>query len=277
MRSSDWLSHLSHGSQKFLPIDTEPYLNRIKILPERPGPAFLRKLHYAHLLNIPLENLDVHYGKPIVLECHRVYEKVISSQRGGVAYELNFLFAHLLSSLGFEVYLGSAQTFTDQQPSPDFEQLVVFVVIHQEVFLCDVGNSLGFSIPKKLVADATQLDYNAYFKLMVTADDEWQLKKSADNQCYQTVYQFRLASRGIIEFIPRCNFHQDPLSGDWRLQKFISQLFSDGRATLTDRKLELQLRGEQKIIPVLNEDDFLQQLQTYFRIDPMALLRQKFD
>src|ERR1051326_4663048 len=72
------------------------------------GVDTLRRLHHAHLLAVPFENLDIHGGRPIVLERDALFDKIVRRRRGGFCYELNGLFAWLLANLGFRVTLLSA-------------------------------------------------------------------------------------------------------------------------------------------------------------------------
>src|SRR2546430_14505310 len=66
-------------------------------------------LHEKHLLSVPFENLDIHLGRPIILNEQAFYEKIIKHHRGGFCYELNGSFAALLTSLGFSVTMLSAR------------------------------------------------------------------------------------------------------------------------------------------------------------------------
>ena len=88
-------------------LKLDSYLARISYSgPLAPTLETLRALHYAHLLAVPFENLDVHRGVPIVLDQERLYDKIVLHRRGGFCYELNSLFAALLGQLGFKVTLG---------------------------------------------------------------------------------------------------------------------------------------------------------------------------
>ena len=52
-----------------------------------PKPSYtvetLRALHQAHLLAVPFENLDIHLGRPIVLDEAAFFRKIVERQRGG--------------------------------------------------------------------------------------------------------------------------------------------------------------------------------------------------
>ena len=65
--------------------------------------AGLKMLQRQHLLNVPFENLDIHWGRPITMDISAFYTKVVDENRGGFCYELNGLFAWLLREIGFDV------------------------------------------------------------------------------------------------------------------------------------------------------------------------------
>src|SRR5262249_47922468 len=65
--------------------------------PRAPDVATLRALHEAHLHAVPFENLDIHIGRPIALDQAALFRKIVGERRGGFCYELNGLFAALLS------------------------------------------------------------------------------------------------------------------------------------------------------------------------------------
>ena len=61
------------------------------------------------MLAVPFENLDIHWGRPIVLEEARLFEKLVTQGRGGFCYEQNGLFTMVLRELGFTVDLLEAR------------------------------------------------------------------------------------------------------------------------------------------------------------------------
>jgi len=61
----------------------------------------LRLLQRQHLLNVPFENLDIHWKRPIVLDTDKFYQKIVEGKRGGFCYELNGMFNELLCDIGF--------------------------------------------------------------------------------------------------------------------------------------------------------------------------------
>lgn len=112
-----------------LPDDeVEAYLARIEVA-ARPAPtlATLRDLHRRHLLAVPFENLSIHRGEPISLAPADLFDKIVTRGLGGFCYELNGLFAALLTTLGFEVSLLAGRVFGSGGLGPPFDHLALLV------------------------------------------------------------------------------------------------------------------------------------------------------
>jgi len=62
-----------------------------------PTAETLRSLHRAHMMAVPLENLDYQLGRRIILNDSHLFAKIVGERRGGVCYELNTLFSALLA------------------------------------------------------------------------------------------------------------------------------------------------------------------------------------
>src|SRR2546422_2730349 len=91
-------------------MNAQSYLKRIAYRGSvRPTIDVLRRLHVRHLLSVPFENLDIHLGRPIILDQELFYNKIVRDRRGGYCYELNGCFAWLLRELGFRVSMLSAR------------------------------------------------------------------------------------------------------------------------------------------------------------------------
>lgn len=100
----------------------EAYLDRISLPTNvrdllREGPEgrdalkAVAALQQHHLATIPFENLDLCYSahKTIPQGTETVFDHVITRKRGGVCDQVHPLFARLLRSLGFVVYLTGAR------------------------------------------------------------------------------------------------------------------------------------------------------------------------
>ena len=65
-------------TDEFLNLDS--YLERIEYTGGTDtSEETLRELHIAHTLNIPFENLDVYYGKPVLLDEVSLFNKIVKN------------------------------------------------------------------------------------------------------------------------------------------------------------------------------------------------------
>src|SRR5918995_2554428 len=109
-------------------MDVDAYLERIDYRgPLAPTAETLRRLHVAHLLAVPFENLSIHAGEPVVLDDEALFEKIVARRRGGFCYELNGLFAWLLRALGFRVTMLSARVVNRGVVGPEYDHLTLQV------------------------------------------------------------------------------------------------------------------------------------------------------
>ena len=123
-------------------METTRYLERIKYSGGLGlTMELLNALQKQHLLNVPFENLDIHYKTPIELSLTDIFEKVVNKRRGGFCYELNGLFFELLRSIGFPVKMVSARVFNNEQQtmSAEFDHLAIIATIDSLDYLVDVG------------------------------------------------------------------------------------------------------------------------------------------
>lgn len=257
-------------------IDAASYLERLGLADGNADLKFLKSLHRAHLLNIPFENLDIHYGKKIILSIHRIFDKIIYRKRGGICYELNALFYHLLNELGYNAFLASAKVFKEEGIlTPEYDHMIILVTLKNETYLVDVGFGALFSEPKR-ISNQPQLDYTEYYRFITDPDGFYVLQQSKDGSDYKSIYRFDLTAREMIIFLERCNFHQESMDSHLKQNKIISQLFREGRITLTDRKLKMRWEGEETESLISSEDEFLAKLDEHFKIDSRILLSQQF-
>lgn len=257
-------------------IPVDEYLKRINVEKDTPSIEYLNVLHKAHLLNIPFENLDVIFNQKPILDIPRFYKKIITNKRGGISFELNLLFYHLLDSLGFTCYLISARKYVNNSMGPGFDHPLIVVSIKNEYWLVDVGSISLFVEPIKIVANQLQLDYNQYFRFEQDPDENYLLKKSSNSIEFQQVYQFDLKPKEIIQFLERFHFYYESPESPLKQQKLIFQHTTSGKVQLTDNLLIHESMGDIVKTAILQEDDFVAKLQEYFKLDYDLLFRQRF-
>ncbi len=261
---------------KIAPIDIKAYLEKLGLMKELPSLNYLRQIHQKHLLTIPFENLDIHFRQMITLDIRRIFNKIIPKNRGGFCYELNFLFYHLLTHLGYECHLISAQVLstTTNEYGPEYDHMAILVKIQKDIYLCDVGFGDGFVFPKKIEVNNLQMDLNRYFQFSVDSDDLYYLKKTSDTLHFETLYRFETKFREPIEFIDMCNYHQTSTQSHFTGKKMITILTEEGRITLSDSTLIINERGEKLEHSVLNEDAFYSKMEEHFGIKYQSLLQK---
>ena len=124
----------------------------------------MKFLQQQHLLNVPFENLDIHWKRPILLDTAKFYKKIVNEKRGGFCYELNGLFCELLNELGFSSKMVSARVATSNgEFSAEYDHLAILTKIDGEDFLVDVGFGDFTAEPLRLVLDIEQTDENGIF------------------------------------------------------------------------------------------------------------------
>lgn len=225
-------------------MDVQEYLLRISYsmsCPCSPTLETLRVLHLQHLLVVPFEDLTIHNGGRVRLELPLLYDKIVLKRRGGFCYENNGLFSWLLSQLGFEVVILSAQVknrFTGAY-GPPFDHMVMMVTLEGQRWLCDVGFGAGFQLPLSLETDSPQTQSHGVYRVrahgnllyMETHSD------SDDGASWVEVYKFTLQPYQREDFKAMCEYHQSSVSSIFFCKSLCSLLLPNGRITLMGRKL----------------------------------------
>jgi N-hydroxyarylamine O-acetyltransferase len=103
--------------------------------------AALRRLHRAHLMSVPFENLSIHMGEPVSLTDDDLAGKIVRKRRGGFCYELNGALALLLEALGAVVVRLAARVYGEGRLGPPFDHLALAVRLPDGTgpWLVDVG------------------------------------------------------------------------------------------------------------------------------------------
>jgi len=143
------------------------YLARLGLA--RPAAATadaLRTLHVAHLEHVPFENLSVALGEPIDLDPAALAAKIVDRRRGGFCYELNGLFAQLLTALGYDVTLLAARVWTGTAWGPPLDHLALRVRCDDgTAWLADVGFGEHSRFPLRADERGEQDDPNGRFRV----------------------------------------------------------------------------------------------------------------
>lgn len=255
-------------------IDVDAYLQRIGLTAKEPSLKYLKAIQKAHLLNIPFENLDIHYGSKIILDYKKIFQKIITRKRGGFCYELNGLLYHLLYHLGFDCHVFSAQVRNEQSGEfgRPFDHMAIVVTLGEDEWLVDVGFGESPTSPLKIIKGVVQMDYTRYWRMDTDPDENFILKVSGDTSNFKSKYLFTTDEKQLIQFMEMCEYHQNSVASTFTQKKLITQLTPNGRVTLTDRKLKVLELGEIVETEIMHEDEFLSKLEHHFGIAHQQLI-----
>jgi N-hydroxyarylamine O-acetyltransferase len=255
-------------------MDINKYLERIqykgKVAPEL---KILHDLQYQHLLNIPFENLDIHYGTKTVLDLEILYKKLILKKRGGACSELNGLYIELLKSFGFKAKIISARVFneTTSDFGPEFDHMAIIVKLDNKEYLTDVGFGDFIVSPLKLILNETQNDEAGNFVIEETQNDYFLVSK-LESQSKKPIYKFKKFEKSLKEFQPMADYHQTSPDSSFTQRKLITKLTGNGRITISGKHLKIKKGAEvvfQKHLE--NEVDYFDSLQEYFNFEPNGI------
>lgn len=251
-------------------IDVAAYLDRIRYAgPRQPTTATLRALQRAHLLAVPFENLDINpAGVPLDLSVDALFDKVVRRRRGGFCYELNGLFAVLLSELGFDVTLVSARVARpDGTFGPEFDHLAL-VVRTEGRHLTDVGFGDSALEPLELARQGAQPPEGGgrAFRVDEIAAGEWLMREPTDDGGWQDDYRFGLTPRELGEFTAQCRWFETSPESHFRTGRVCSVATPDGRVTLRDSQLIVTRDGTRAFTPVDTDAAWAAALEHWFGI-----------
>ncbi|WP_027707989.1 arylamine N-acetyltransferase family protein [Zooshikella ganghwensis] len=251
-------------------MDSSNYLRRIGCTKEQPTLTFLRKLHQAHLQQVPFENLNVIYSQPIELKLPWLYQKIVLQQRGGFCFELNGLFGWLLSELGYRVSLVAAEVYDEKQNefTPPFDHLALLVNLEQP-WLVDVGFGDSFRSPLPLLMGKEHTDISGCYRLQ-QKEGFWVLEMYTQLQ-WLPRYRFHSSPVALSDFTERCHYHQTSFASKFKRNLLCSKALVDGRITLHDTTLiKTNSRGTKVQTPVDQLGGVNAVFKKYFSFDVLT-------
>ncbi|HEY7201648.1 MAG TPA: arylamine N-acetyltransferase [Candidatus Dormibacteraeota bacterium] len=252
-------------------IDVAAYTRRIGHEgPLEPTAATLRALQLAHLRAVPFENLDIHLGRPIVLDMDALLRKVVGERRGGFCYELNGTFAELLRALGFSVSMLAAEVANGEGGyGPPFDHMTLEVTCPGDPtpWLADVGFGDSFLEPLRLVAGEEQGQDGWVYRI----DEDGGLRVLARRQepdgPDRPQYRFRRQPHRLADYEEMCRYQQTSPDSHFTQGRICSLATPDGRITLGQDRLVVTRRGERTERPVVDDDEYRALLRDRFGID----------
>jgi len=227
--------------------------------------ATLRTIHRLHLLSVPFENLDIHFGTPIHLNTQSFFDKIVKRNRGGFCYELNGLFYELLINLGFNVQMLSAKVASaDGSWGPEFDHMTLLVQL-DEPWIADVGFGDSFMEPLRFNDQSDQIQNGRGFKLE-QAEDGSIIYKAEQNGVWSNQFTFNLQPHELNDFSGMCDYQQTSPESSFTKRVVCSVATNDGRITITDQLLIVTKRGKRKEKKISDDREFRSLLRKHFGI-----------
>ena len=162
----------------------------------------LTRLHRAHLLAIPYENLNIHLGRTLTLDPAQIFDKLVTQRRGGWCYEMNGLLAWALREIGFDVTLLASDVRHDMVGDGSAGDHLILLVRLDRPYLADVGFGNGLIEPIPLEPGAYTQRFLTYQLIHDADDDRWFFQ----NQRYGGPgFVFTLQPRTLPYFTQRCH------------------------------------------------------------------------
>jgi N-hydroxyarylamine O-acetyltransferase len=159
-------------------MDTAAFLQRIGVADHaEPSIEALSELHAAFVGAVPYETVQYQFGQGGPMDPEAVAQRIILRETGGYCFQLNGVFAHLLTSLGYDVTMHRGGVQTATRPAVvDASHMVLTTVLEGEPWLVDVGLGDGLLTPMPLQVGATA--YQEPFTLTLRESqivDGWRL------------------------------------------------------------------------------------------------------
>ncbi|GAB2593786.1 arylamine N-acetyltransferase [Streptomyces capparidis] len=243
----------------------DAYLARIGARrPARADAAALRELQSRHLRAVPFENLSIHLGEDISLAERALLDKVVRRRRGGFCYELNGLFAALLTGLGHRVERVSARVHGPDGFGAPFEHLALVVTPPGDAsgpWLVDVGFGDHSHHPLRLAPGVDQPDPAGVFRVEETAEGDLDVLRDG-----RPTYRVERRPRALADFLPTCWWQRTSPDSHFTAKPVCSRLTGDGRVTISGRTLIRTVAGERHEEPLPGDAELLAAYRTHFGV-----------
>ncbi len=207
--------------------------------------SYLQDLQRSHLQSVPFESLSIHLAERISLAEDALFDKIVARRRGGFCYELNGLFAELLTALGYEVTRLAASVYTGQSVGPPLDHLALRVAADGERWLVDVGFGAFAQHPLRFDVRGDQADPAGTYRIEQLDNGDVVVSENG-----APTYLLEPRPRQLAEFTPTCWWQQTSPESHFTIAPICSILTEDGRVTVRGRTLietTSELRSERDV------------------------------
>ncbi len=213
------------------------YLKRIGLPSSQPTLEGLTQLQEHHLEHIPFENLDIVVRRNISLDYQHLYTKLITKQRGGYCFELNTLYAALLTALGFLPRPVLARVWlSNPKLTPPRNHLAYLVDLDDSTYLVDVGfGGLVASVLLDINSIEQVNDKYGTMRVLPDADYDFMIQRKTD-QGWDNLYSFAAHIVSLQEIIIANQYMSTNTNSHFYYHKFVGKNTPMGRIALFNNK-----------------------------------------
>lgn len=239
----------------------------------------LDELIYHHQCTIPFETLDMHHcTTPPIIETEQVFDKMITKQRGGYCFELNFLFEALLRGLGFHARPILCRAVRGRSGRMPLNHRGIIVAMNDQMYFVDVGFGGPLAAGALLLSNGKEQAMRNELFITKQIDESWwaiQRKTQAQQDLYgdhgevriQVELELCLASVEHIDF-EAMNVYLSR-RGSLFCETLIANLRTpSGYYGLRDNILTIRENGMVKQEELLDECEFVDAVEQYFGFIP---------
>ncbi|MBJ8083658.1 arylamine N-acetyltransferase [Bacillus wiedmannii] len=230
----------------------------------------LNTILFAFAHTIPFENLDVitHNANTITME--NLQNKILTTSRGGLCYELNTLFYYFLKDCGYNVQLALGTVYKNEINAWALEDGHITIILKyaNERYLIDVGiASLVPLIPVPFTEEPVSSKNGSYrVRKRDTSKGNYVLERKDTNGEWKVCHAFynRIIDETVVNDVQKrviedekSIFNKGPIA---------VKLTDYGHVSLTNTSLTEIIHGE-KTKRVITEDQYRELLNTLFAIE----------
>ena len=227
----------------------------------------LKQLHLGHVMNIPFENLDIFAKKNISLDLDDLFDKLVLRRRGGYCFEMNSLFAAVLTEMGFPVTRHLARVYHGGFDNSGKTHMVLLVQADGQQWVCDVGfggNSLAAPL---LFEEGREQEYLGRIH-RVMADPEYGYRvefKTATG--FEPIYAFTLENCCPADYLIANHYTATYPESFFRQAEMCALVPATGKITYFDGSLKIA-DGESLTETTISGDAAIKDaLQSYFGVE----------
>jgi len=220
----------------------------------------LTALMSKQLQSVPFENTEVQADRIPSLIPEDIYSKIVTHERGGYCYEVNGLFAMVLTAIGYEWYFAGARPMFYPTRRPK-THMVVIVIIDGKSYLCDTGfGGYGIREPLEVVDANVTVQSGDSFRLELH-DGEYVLSSLVNDE-WAPQYGFALTPQEWIEFSLANYFNATHPDTIFTQKKLAVMQTPNGRKILVDNSLKLIKNG----VTTVRDVDYDSAFKEYFTL-----------